>query len=242
MAPKHILNLPRTRKIHMPAAPRRLWPYAMLTALWPIAAVATVLAVAIKQDLVPACVPFWDGCTSISRAGRFGLANLLFKLLMLPYATALAGFWWLCGQWLRHLRPDAPRRVTTLSLLGAIGAVFLALYAGFLGADGELYQWLRRYGITIFFAFSVLAQMLVIALLQAVPAAGRALQQTMLAFAALLLLLGLASLPFQAIGERGDAAINALEWQYALVMCLFYGLIGLAWHRTHFGIATQVME
>jgi hypothetical protein len=206
--------------------------YAWLTVLFPVAAVHLAYGISIAHGHIEACVPYWDGCTSISRAGRHGLANLLFKGLMLPHAAQLAGFWLLAWLWLRALRPDAPRRVAATLILGVVGAAFLVLYASFLGAEGPMYQWLRRYGINVFFSFSVLAQMLVIALLQPVPALSRRLRCTMLGFAALLLALGLASLPLRHLAIDADRAMNALEWVYALLMALFYGLIGSAWGAT----------
>ena len=208
--------------------------YAWLTVLFPVAAVHLAYLVSIVQGTAEACMPYWDGCTSISRAGRHGLANLLFKGLMLPHAAQLMGFWLVAWAWLRTLRPEAPRRVHTLAGLGVIAALFLILYASFLGAEGETYRWLRRYGINVFFSFSVLAQMMVIALLTPVPSIGATVRQTMLAFAATLLLLGLASLPLRHFAEDPERMMNALEWTYALLMALFYGLIGIAWGRTGF--------
>lgn len=208
--------------------------YAWLTVLFPVAAVHLAYLVSIAQGSVEACIPYWDGCTSISRAGRHGLANLLFKGLMLPHAAQLMGFWLLVWAWLHSLRPDATRRVHAITGLGVIAALFLILYASFLGAEGETYRWLRRYGINVFFSFSVLAQMMVIALLTPVSSLGVTVRQTMLAFAAALLLLGLASLPLRHFAEDADRVMNALEWIYALLMALFYGLIGIAWGRTGF--------
>ncbi|MGB0219010.1 MAG: hypothetical protein ACPHN2_12820 [Sinimarinibacterium flocculans] len=206
--------------------------YAWLTVLFPVAAVHLAYLVSITQGSVEACIPYWDGCTSISRAGRHGLANLLFKGLMLPHAAQLMGFWLLSWAWLRKLRPDADRRTHAVLALGVIAAAFLVLYASFLGAEGETYRWLRRYGINVFFSFSVLAQMLVIALLTPVPVLGAGLRTAMLSFAAALLLLGLASLPLRHFAEGADHAMNALEWIYALLMAIFYGLIGIAWGVT----------
>lgn len=209
---------------------------AWFTALLPIAAVHLAYLLSINAGDVPACVPYWEGCTSISRAGRFGLANHLFKALMLPYATLLMLFWGLCWLWLRELRHDAPRRSVTILALGLVAALFLILYVTFLGVEGPIYQWLRRYGITVHFSFSVLAQMLVCALLTPVTRLSIALRRTMLVFAGLLLVLGLASIPLQHLVDDRDRAVNALEWTYTLLMGLFYGLIGTAWGQTRFRV------
>jgi hypothetical protein len=83
----------------------------------------------------------------------------------------------------------------------------------FLGVEGEIYQWLRRFGITVYFGGTVLAQMLLASL------HGRR-ARTLVAVCALLLVLGLASIPLQHFAADRDAAVNALEWTYALLMML----------------------
>ena len=210
--------------------------FAWLTVLVPVTAVHLAYFVSAAGGHVDWCVPYWDGCTSISRAGRFGMGNHLFRALMLPHAAQLMMFWALAWLWLRALRPDATRRNAMVLVLGVVAALFLILYASFLGVEGAVYQWLRRYGITVFFSFSVLAQMLVIALLQPVPQLPRRLRSVMLAFAATLLILGLLSIPLQYFARDADRAMDALEWNYALLMALFYGLLGLAWGATGFRV------
>jgi hypothetical protein len=199
----------------------------LLVAL-PLLAVHASYLLSANGGYVPWCVPYLEGCTSISRAARNGPANLLFKLLMLPYAALLVLFWQQTGAWLRTLRPDAGRRSKGVRLLGIVAAVFLSIYVVCLGVDGELYQWMRRYGITVFFGFSVLAQMLSVALLAPLLHDRPRLRRAMLAFAASLLGLGLLSLPLQHFAADGEAATNALEWTYAALMTFFYALIGAA--------------
>lgn len=216
--------------------------FAWLTVLVPITAAHLAYFVSAAGGHVDWCVPYWDGCTSISRAGRFGLGNHLFRALMLPHAAQLMMFWGLTWLWLRALRPDAARRCAAVLGLGVVAALFLILYASFLGVEGSVYQWLRRYGITVFFSFSVLAQMLVIALLQPVRQLPRLLRRVMLTFAAALLVLGLLSIPLQHFAGDADRAMDALEWNYALLMALFYGLLGLAWGATGFRVWVRTGE
>lgn len=216
--------------------------FAWLTVLVPITAAHLAYFVSAAGGHVDWCVPYWDGCTSISRAGRFGIGNHLFRALMLPHAAQLMMFWTLTWLWLRALRPDAARRNATVLILGVVAALFLILYATFLGVEGATYQWLRRYGITVFFSFSVLAQMLAIALLQPVRQLANHLRRTMLAFAAALLILGLLSIPLQHFAADSDRVMDALEWNYALLMALFYGLLGIAWGATGFRIRVRTGE
>ena len=60
-------------------------------------------------------------------------------------------------------RPD---RVATLAGLGVTGALFMVLYVVFLGTDGTAYEFMRRYGVTVYFSFTALAQLLLAARLR----------------------------------------------------------------------------
>ena len=61
----------------------------LLLALWPILIAHAAYAISVIENYVPLCNPYWDGCTSISRAGRHGWANHLFRAALLPYAPLL---------------------------------------------------------------------------------------------------------------------------------------------------------
>ncbi|HEX4895348.1 MAG TPA: hypothetical protein VFV11_03355 [Solimonas sp.] len=170
---------------------------------------------------VPWCWPYIEGCTSISRAARHGEANLLFKLLMLPHAVLLAAFWWRLAAALASPLPVVMRAT------GMAGAAFLALYVLTLGADGGLYGWMRRYGITGFFGLTLLAECLAVRQLLPSPRRG-----PLLAACAALLGGGLLSLPLQHWAADRDAAVNALEWAYALLLLSLYpGLASAAERR-----------
>lgn len=201
-----------------PSAWRRL---ALATGLWPIVAVHVAYLISAQAELVPWCFPYLDGCTSISRAARHGAANIWFKLSMLPYCLLLARYW----QQAACLAP-APR-LRAMRVLGLVGALFLAIYVMALGIEGEFYQWMRRYGITVYFSFTMLSQMLLASVLR-----GRA--PGLVALCAVMLVLGLASLPLQYGAVDRDVAVNALEWSYALLMML--GFLATATRRTSTGV------
>lgn len=203
---------------------------ALIVGVAPILVVHVCYLLSIQAGTAPACVPYLEGCTSISRAARHGLANHLFKAVMLPCAALIALFWWLAAAWLRDNRNDGVqrRRILAMRALGLVGALFLVLYATFLGVDGEAYRWMRRYGVTVYFSFTVLAQLLMASLL---PAATR-LRRALASICALMLLLGLASIPLQHLFDARDQAVNALEWNYALLMSTGFVLVGLHWLRT----------
>lgn len=188
--------------------------------------------VSASQEIVPWCLPHLEGCTSISRAARTGAANILFKSLMLPYCAVLALFWWRTARWLRALRPAA-RAPRVLFALGLVAALATALYTAALGVDGEFYQWMRRYGINLSFAFTVLSEILVANALLDETRVAVGLRRAMVVLCAVMLLLGLASIPLQYFTGTRSPALNAIEWTYAVLMLAFYPLIGTAWRRAN---------
>jgi hypothetical protein len=206
---------------------------AFAVGLVPILAVHAAYVVAAIEQRVEWCIPYLEGCTSISKAARFGLANHLFKALMLPTAAALILFWLCAHAWMATQNAGAVRRRYAMTSLGVIGAVFLILYASFLGVEGEAYQWMRRYGVTVYFSFTVLAHMFLASMLPSDGVPSR-LRRQLTALCATMLLLGVASLPLQHLVENRKAAVNAIEWLYALLMTIAFILVGLAWRRSGF--------
>jgi hypothetical protein len=136
-----------------------LWPLPLLAGVLPLVATFVALPLSIRLELIPGCNPFFEGCVSISRAARYGLPNLLFKMLVLP-AAALQGLTWLlCEAWLVDLGAPRQRWLRHLAWLGITAAVFLVLYTAFLGTDGNVYRWLRRYGTVVYFGFTCICML-----------------------------------------------------------------------------------
>jgi len=128
-----------------------LWPLPLLIALLFLVAAHAAYLLSIQAGHVPACVPYLEGCVSISRAARHGLGNHLFRLLVIPCAVLHALVWLLAHRWLRGGR--------WMVVLGVVSAIALAVYATFLGTEGEAYRFLRRYGVVVYFGFGYLAQL-----------------------------------------------------------------------------------
>ncbi|MDX1605679.1 MAG: hypothetical protein R3202_05760, partial [Candidatus Competibacterales bacterium] len=216
----------------------RLWLAALALALWPVLAVHAGLAVSMQKAYVPACNPYWDGCTSISRAGRHGLANPIYQGLLLPYAALLAVYWHLAQGWLRSLNDLGSR---AMQVAGTLGAVFLALYLTFLGSEGEIYQLLRRYGIYVYFGGTYIAQVLLTGRLrQAATAEQRpslaAPARIQLGLCLLVLLIGLLTVAAYALPVDRDRLQNVSEWWSALLLQGHVLAIALCWRRTGFVI------
>lgn len=206
---------------------------AWLNALVPLVAVTGAYAIALAQGYGAVCIPFWEGCTSISRAARYGDAIFWFRGLMLPLASLLALFWFFNYRWLNNLAGRHYRHGIIL-LLGIISALALAIYTNFLGTEGDVYRFMRRFGVTFYFAFAMLAQLLSIYSLHAVrpllfPRVNH-LVRWQFFLVSLQWLIGLGSLVIIGIQPTfKDEANNIVEWNFALMMTLYYALSAIQW-------------
>jgi len=188
---------------------------------------------------IPLCVPYLEGCTSISSAGRYGLSYYFFKAGMIPAAALLATYWLLCRRWLAELGDDESRGMRAMALIGVIGAAFLVLYTVFLGSKGDFYNLMRRYGVTIHFSFSGLAQILLLARLKRLQASGvtslpESLLRAKLALLIALLVVGLTSIPISNFIVDKHRPRNIVEWNFALLMVSYYVVTWRMWVRTGF--------
>jgi hypothetical protein len=227
--------------------PRALWPLPLLAGLLPLVATLLAWRLSIAHGIVPDCNPFLDGCTSISRSARHGLANILFRALLLPAAVLQALVWLLCPAWLRSLADGPERALRWLPALGALAGVFLVLYGSFLGTEGEAYRWMRRYGIVLYFGFTCIG-MLVVADQMHRRLHGevfnRRISRALLALCAALPLLGLVHVLLPLAWGRGEAAKDAIEniteWWGGAIFTAFFLVLAWAWRGTAFGMRLRL--
>lgn len=212
---------------------------ALLCSALPILAVVITYAISAGTGQVPVCFPFLEGCTSISGAARRDPSIHLFRAIMLPTASVMVAYWILAHAWLGQFDAHGRGR-NWMAGLGIIGALFLILYVVFLGTDGQAYELMRRYGVTVYFAFTALAQLLLSARLRGLPAAaqrgiGAALIRTKVGFGAAMLMLGLVNVPAKNFFPEWPVD-NMAAWNFALLMHGYFGLTALAWRRTGYRI------
>jgi hypothetical protein len=238
MSPPPVLRVPA-----IGALP--LWPIALLAGLLPAAAALSALAISAQAGHVPACVPFVEGCTSISRAGREGLAKPVFKALMIPAAVLQGLVWVLFARWLAALEGPAgvaagaartDRRA--IALLGTAGTAALVAYAAFLGEPGAVAEALRRYGTVAYFGFTCLCLLLAGRAVGRLAASGalvppRWALRALPGLAVALVGLGVANAALAAwLPEPWkDRVQNATEWWGALVFVIGFAAIAALWRR-----------
>jgi hypothetical protein len=206
-----------------------------LNTLIPVLAVVVGYQIAISQQVAEACMPLLEGCTSISRAVRNGDALFWFRLWMMPLSMLLVFYWVLQYRWLEGLL-GSRRRHRVILILGAISALALVLYANFLGSQGDFYRFMRSFGVTFYFAFAGLAQLLSLQSLRTAPEAfiGTALGllRTLWVLVIAQWLIGLISLSITITQPANKFVLeNIVEWNFALAMISFYAISAELWHR-----------
>ncbi len=221
----------------MPAA-----PIALACCILPFAVVIACYLLSISLGQVEVCFPFFDGCLSISAAARQDPAIHLFRAVMLPSSTLIAGYWLLVRAWLGQLG-ERGRGPDWIAALGVIGALFLVLYAVFLGTDGTAYDLMRRYGVTVYFSFTALAQLVLVSRLHRLPQSarvrlGRGVVGWKIACGAAMLGLGLVSIPAQHYFGAWKVE-NVVEWNFALVMQGYFAFTALAWWRAGYRVTVS---
>ena len=218
----------------------RLLP--LVTGLLPVFAIHTSYALAIAAGRVPSCLPYIDGCTSISATGRYEPASYLFRAAMLPEAVFLFLYWLLAAAWLRALeraggRPE--RASLHIPLMGGAASIALVLYVSFLGTQEPFYEFMRRFGIYGFFLFTILAQ---------IGTAWRALPlvrpggdvvlvrlvRAQLWLGLVPFLMGALNLLLKATLDDPDNEENVIEWIVVMLMQAYFVLGYFAWRRSGF--------
>jgi len=182
----------------------------------------------IHQGGLDACFPYVEGCLSVSRGLRSGPGLLLFRAMAVPTALCMAGTW-------AGLPPGLRGRA--VPWIGMVGVAFFLLYAFTLGSDGELYRWMRRYGVVFYFGLTGLAQLLVAAQLWArgqcgsVRATGARTFTTMIVATWAIGVLSAFKRQLIDDPEVVDRFQNALEWDFALALSLTFMAMALLMRR-----------
>ncbi len=221
-----------------------LWPLPLIAGLLPALASLLALWLSIRAGLVPACNPFIEGCTSISRAARHDLPNHLFRALLLPAATLQTLTWVLVERW---LRAEGERGGGLLAALGVVAGAALVLYGSFLGTDGAAYRLLRQYGTVLYFGLTCLAMLLAGRALERLAArgalqVGRHLPRALVALFGLLVTLGLvnALAGWWTVDPLKDRIQNASEWWGSLILTLVFVALAAVWQRA--GLRVQILR
>lgn len=209
----------------------------------PLIGVPIAYWLGVRAGVLPACMPLWDGCLSISAAGRYMPGSLLFRAVMFPQAVVLVFLWYFAARWLRCIAPSSKAASTTL-WSGFGGALALILYVSFLGTQVPFYEFMRRVGIYFFFLGTLVSQVtLAVALVgRAKRNMDKSLQRiaiALLCLCGLPLALGLLIVLLKSVLDNADFAENRVEWISAVSMQLYFIVLYAAWRYTGFNVVVK---
>lgn len=219
---------------------------ALLAALLPFFAVHATYLVAALSGLVDWCNPYLDSCTSISATGRKPPASYLFRATMLPSAVVMMAYWWLNHSWIATLERSAGQDQSwqnrAMLGLGVVACIGLILYVTVLGERGDAWALQRRVGTVLFFSFTFLAQLLLLAQLRQLRPlrVSQGLLRAMWLICIALLLIGLLTVVLNAWDEAWYETVeDAFEWVLSLILQSNFLLGYLVWRQAGWRLVVE---
>ncbi len=211
----------------------------LVVALLPLAAIHLCYLLAAHLGHVPWCLPYVDSCTSISATGRQGPESQVFRAAIMPSGALMLVYWILVHEWFKTLgnRMVVVRRI--MLGLGLVAGLGMIAYAAVLGEIGEGHRLARRIGVTLFYAFTVLAQLLMAIQVETVARVRPSLillrtSRALLAVSAATILVALASFLFWAFIEHYGRVEDAFAWWVTLLILLQPLVAYFAWKESGF--------
>ena len=130
---------------------------SLIVFILPLFTVVISYIVSVKLNLVSFCIPNIDGCTSISRVGRYEPVKYFFKPFMFLFGVLLFIYW--RENFLKLKLFTKNNQLLITFIIGIFSVIFLFLYIFFLG-ESDIYRFFRKIGIYIYIFFTVIAQLL----------------------------------------------------------------------------------
>lgn len=217
---------------------------AILAGLLPLLGANVAYLLSASAGNVPGCNPYLTGCTSISATGRLPPGSFVYKGTMMPAAVFMLAYWYLAGRWLAT-HGDNTRRCRALPWLGLVASVFLIFYTTVLGHVGEWYAIQRRIGVVGYLSATFFGQLLLVSRMADLLANGEIkvpawVYRSKLVLCAGMLLLGLALVFAPLLIKDMTTVERIIEWDFSVLMVLFFPLTAVAWAHDGFGADFRV--
>ena len=204
----------------------------LIAAIAPLIGINVAYWIGANNEVLPSCIPYIDGCTSISSTGRYPPGDRLFRAILLPQSTVLAFTWYFAVLWLRTLHPAA-KYGSAILVSGLVGAIALVLYVSYLASNDPFYEIMRSYGVYLYFGGTALAQLILSLSLDRSP-----MQRAMVWITVTPWALGVLNLVQKAVLGSLNSNENRIEWIASLLMQVWFVLLWINWRRS--GLAVSV--
>ena len=208
---------------------------ALIITLFPLLTSNGVYLLSAYEGFIPWCLPYIDGCTTISQAARSGNSIFIYRATMIAYGVLLIWFWIYAQHWLNQLYGHTTKVARVILWLGIVAAIFLIIYIDFLGTTGEVNRFMRRYGIMIFFIFTPLAQLLMLKqhynILPSMSEGAikpRVLQYQLFVLL-LMLVIGIISIILNVTQNKTYESENIVEWNFSLLLNMYFAGMIFIW-------------
>lgn len=204
-------------------------------ALVPLITINVTYLIAADLEHVRSCIPYLQGCTSVSSTGRELPESLVFKAGFLPTALVLTFFWHFSASFLASVG-QASAKLHTLRVLGVITGIALTTYALTLGVNDGIFPELRRAGIVGFTLCTFLAEVLF--WMWYAPLRNDATRRIWLALIVLSLALPMLDVVSEIAkwaGAPRKPTNNTIAWNAFVVTSVYYAVVARLWWLHGFG-------
>ena len=166
------------------------------------------------------CMPLLDGCTSISKVGRYGISFYLYKIFIIPSVILMIIFWYQVNKYIY--------KSNLLLFLSITSCIFLIIYLFALGFDGKIYRFMREIGIFIYFILTPMCQTLLAFSISNYKIRSKFYLYTLLSMYLVCVGVYLFILPLDNPNYE-----NMIEWNFALLIFLFFPLFSGLLRKTN---------
>jgi hypothetical protein len=205
----------------------------LIAAIAPLVGINVAYWIGANNEVLPSCIPYIDGCTSISSTGRYPPGDRLFRAILLPQSTVLALTWYFAVLWLKTLQPAA-RYGSIILGSGLVGAIALVLYVSYLASNDPFYEIMRSYGVYLYFGGTALAQLILSLSLDRSP-----MQRAMVWITVTPWALGILNLVQKEVLGSLNSNENRIEWIASLFMQVWFVLLWINWRKSGLGVSVH---
>ena len=176
--------------------------------LVPVLTIFLSYLISASNGYVDWCMPIIEGCTSISKVGRYGLSFYLYKIFIIPSLILMIYFW--LKAYLNIYKN------IVLIFLSVVACLFLIIYLIALGFDGKIYRFMREIGIFVFFVLMPICQAWL-----TISTSHNFLNKFFL-YLIILIFIGLACVYLSILSLVNDNYENIIEWNFVFFIFLFF--------------------
>lgn len=176
--------------------------------LVPVLTIFLSYLISASNGYVDWCMPIIEGCTSISKVGRYGLSFYLYKIFIIPSLILMIYFW--SKAYLNIYKN------VVLIFLSVVACLFLIIYLIALGFDGKIYRFMREIGIFVFFVLMPICQAWL-----TISTSYNLLNKFFL-YLIIFVFIGLACVYLSILSLDNDNYENIIEWNFVFFIFLFF--------------------